>query len=188
MKTSNSQNIFAKILQIGPWVNRIDWRKGHWCGSTYMVVRLSEISSKNTTNVYLACFRGYVGQPLDHIGRATSMPFASIIFINPRTNLWIFLKKISRIEGGNWKTHFFFWVSHFEFFFSFFFSQKDFFCFIPMKISQSFFGSKDRLKFWWLAFAMRYTLNVIHCKYLIQESSSILMSPGLWALWGIMTL
>ena len=23
---------------IGPWVSRIDWCKGHWCSSTYMVV------------------------------------------------------------------------------------------------------------------------------------------------------
>ena len=40
----NSQYFFVKILWIGPWVSRIDWCKGHWCGSTYMVVRLSSIS------------------------------------------------------------------------------------------------------------------------------------------------
>ena len=42
-----------------------------------------------------------------------------------------------------WKTHFFelaIW--------DFFFKKKN--CFIPMKISQSFLGSKDGSKFWWL--------------------------------------
>ena len=37
---------FVKIFWIGPWVSMIDWCKGHWCGSTYMVVRLSSISPK----------------------------------------------------------------------------------------------------------------------------------------------
>ena len=45
-KITNSQNIFVKISWIGPWVSRIDWCEGHWCSSTYMVVRLSNISSK----------------------------------------------------------------------------------------------------------------------------------------------
>ena len=37
---------FMKISWIGPWGSRIDWCKGHWCGSTYLVVRLFNISSK----------------------------------------------------------------------------------------------------------------------------------------------
>ena len=37
---------FAKILGIGPWVSRMNWCKEHQCGSTYMVVRLSDITSK----------------------------------------------------------------------------------------------------------------------------------------------
>ena len=45
-KIPNSQNFFAKISQIRPLVSRIDWCKGHQCGSTYMAVRLSDISSK----------------------------------------------------------------------------------------------------------------------------------------------
>ena len=45
-KIPNSQNFFVKISQIGPWVSRIAWCEGHWSGSTYMVVRLSDISSK----------------------------------------------------------------------------------------------------------------------------------------------
>ena len=46
----------------------------------------------------------------------------------------------------SWKTQFF-WVGHFEFFFS---KKKYFFCFIPMKTCQSLLVSKDFSKFWWL--------------------------------------
>ena len=41
-----SQYFFANNSWIGPLVSRIDWFERHWCGSTYMVVRLSNISSK----------------------------------------------------------------------------------------------------------------------------------------------
>ena len=44
--TTKSWVIFAKILQIGPWVSRIHWCEGHWHGSIYVVVRLSSISPK----------------------------------------------------------------------------------------------------------------------------------------------
>ena len=44
--SANSQNFFPKISWIGRWVSRIDWCEGHRCGSTYMAVRLSDISSK----------------------------------------------------------------------------------------------------------------------------------------------
>ena len=43
-----------------------------------------------------------------------------------------------------WKMHFF-WVGHFEFIFS---KKKIFFCFFPLKISQSLLVSKDGSKFW----------------------------------------
>ena len=45
-KIANSQNFFVKISQIRPWVSRIAWCEGHWSSSTYMVMRLSDISSK----------------------------------------------------------------------------------------------------------------------------------------------
>ena len=51
-------------------------------------------------------FWAYVGQPDDHIGWATLMPFALICFINPRTNLWNFHEKIL-IIGGVEKLSFF---------------------------------------------------------------------------------
>ena len=53
-KIANSQNFFAKISQMGPWVSRIEWCEGHWCSSTYMAVRLSNNSSK-TAKKYRKC-------------------------------------------------------------------------------------------------------------------------------------
>ena len=37
---------FAKISGICPWMITINWCKGRWCGLTFMVVRLSDVSSK----------------------------------------------------------------------------------------------------------------------------------------------
>ena len=60
-------------------------------------------SPKNTKNAFLAWFWAYVGQPHDHISRATPMPFASIRSTNPRINPWNFHDKILRIGGaGKW--------------------------------------------------------------------------------------
>ena len=53
-KIANSQNFFAKISEIGPWVSRIEWCEGHWCSSTYVAVRLSDKSSK-TAKKYRKC-------------------------------------------------------------------------------------------------------------------------------------
>ena len=98
----NSQYFFMKISWIGPWVSRIDWCEGHWCGSTYMVVRVSDISS-NTGKKCIFCVLGhfwaYVGQPHNHRGWATSMSFASINSTNSRNNPWYFHEKIFRIGG-----------------------------------------------------------------------------------------
>ena len=91
---------FMKFLWFGPWVSRIDWCEEHWCDSTYMVMRLSNISSKT---VFLGCFWAYVGQPHDHISWAIPMPFSSINSTSPRTNPWKFHEKILRIGGaGKW--------------------------------------------------------------------------------------
>ena len=48
------KNFFAKISQMGSWVSRIEWCKGHWCSLTYMAVRLSNKSSK-TAKKYRKC-------------------------------------------------------------------------------------------------------------------------------------
>ena len=48
-KIANSQYFFVKISWIGPWIN--------WCGSTYMAVRLSYISSITGKKCIFCVFR-----------------------------------------------------------------------------------------------------------------------------------
>ena len=55
--SANSQYFFMKISWIGPWVSRIDWCEGHWYGSTYMAVRLSDICSKTGKKCIFGVFR-----------------------------------------------------------------------------------------------------------------------------------
>ena len=73
--------------------------------------------------VFLALFWAYVGQPDDHTGWATLMPFASIYSTHPETNPWNFSKKILKIGG-------------FENLILDIFSNISF-RFVPMKISQN---------------------------------------------------
>ena len=68
-KIANSQNFFAKISWIGPWVSRIDWCEGHWCDLTYVVVRLSDICSK-TGKKYFCVFRLFLS-----LCRTASWPY-----------------------------------------------------------------------------------------------------------------
>ena len=71
------------------------------------------------------------------------MAFSSINPTNPRTHLWNFREKISRIDDFEKRP---FWkIGHFEFFSS----KKNFFCFILMKISLNLYGRMDGSKFWW---------------------------------------
>ena len=131
---ANSQICFGKISWIGPWVSRIDWCKGQWCGSTYMAVRMSDISSKTCIFCLFLSLRRTVSQPyrLSHINalridqsywpKDQSSKFAQTFFEN-----WRF-----------WKLSFFESVI------------LDFFCFIPMKIGQRVLGIKDGSKFWLL--------------------------------------
>ena len=109
--SANSQYFFPKILGIGSWVSRINWCKGHWCCSTDMVIRLSEVRSKTTKKMYFTPFWASVWQPDHHVGWATSMPFASIYPTHPRTNPWNFCKNILRIGGVffKWKSP---WLSY----------------------------------------------------------------------------
>ena len=55
-KIANSQNFFAKISEIGPWVSRIEWCEGHRCSSMYMAVRLSDKSSKTAKKCIFGTF------------------------------------------------------------------------------------------------------------------------------------
>ena len=92
--SANSQYVFIKNSWIGPWVIRIDWCEGHWCGLTYMVMTASQL-----------------------ISWVPPMPFPSIYSTNPRTEPWNFHENILRIgKAGKWD---FFWDGHF---FSIFFS------------------------------------------------------------------
>ena len=135
--SANSQYFFAKISGIGPWVIWINWCKGHWCGSTYMAMRLSYISSKTGKKCIFCVFRLFLSlcltasRPyrLSH----TNALFASINPSNQRTNPWNFWEKILRIGGtGKWV---FFLVGHFEFF---------------LLHSHENMVSKNFSKFWWL--------------------------------------
>jgi hypothetical protein len=115
-KTTNSRKKNAKNSRIGPWISSFDWCEGHWCGSTYMVMKLSDMSSKTGKKCifcFLGCFWAYVGQPHDHIDWAAVMPFASINTTNSRTNPWHFCE-IFFENWQFWKSQFF-WVGHFEF-------------------------------------------------------------------------
>ena len=77
---------------------------------------------------FFACFCPYVRQPHDHIGWATLMGFASINSTNPRTDLWNFREKISRIGDFEKRPFWFF--------------------FLQMKISPNSYGRLDGSKFW----------------------------------------
>ncbi len=102
------------------------WRNHQYCRNKWYLIWKPLVFSlrwskkkknleKKAFFVFLGCFWAYVGQPHDHIGWATSMPFASINPTNPRTNPWNFGGNCSAF-GGGWKTQFF-WVGHFEIFF-----------------------------------------------------------------------
>ena len=58
--SASSQYFFMKISWIGPWVSRIDWCEGHWYGSTYMAVRLSDICSKTGKKCIFGVFRVFL--------------------------------------------------------------------------------------------------------------------------------
>ena len=92
--------------------------------------------AKNAFFVFFGCFWAYVGQPHDHIGWATSMPFASINPTNPRTNPWNFWKKILRIGGAGKLT--FCLVFSFFVFGYWVFQKKIFFVFLSMKRLKAF--------------------------------------------------
>ena len=81
-------------------VSRIEWCKGHWFCSTYMAVRLANVSSKTGKKYIFCVFRPFLSlcQSHRHIGWATSMLFASINRTNPWTNPWNYLGKRLRIS------------------------------------------------------------------------------------------
>ena len=51
-----------KISWIGPWISRIDWCEGHWCGSTSLAMRLSDISSITGKKCIFCAFRPFTAK------------------------------------------------------------------------------------------------------------------------------
>ena len=120
----------------------------HTAGSDTIISRCltkAQKKAKNVFLVFLGCFGAYAILPHNHIGWARSMPFVSINSTYPRINLWNFRKIILRI--GDFEKFSFFGSAILDLCLQFVFN---FFCFIPMKISQSYMGIKGRSNFWWL--------------------------------------
>ena len=77
-KPKTKKNVFFQLHQFSIFfrenfrdLRRINWCKGHWCGRPTS-------AQKRGKNKKISLFWAYVVQPDDHIGWATSMPFASI--------------------------------------------------------------------------------------------------------------
>ena len=62
--------IFSENYRIGPWNSIIDWCEGNWCGSTYIVVRLSEVSLKTGKKYIFCVFRLFLS-----LCRTASWPY-----------------------------------------------------------------------------------------------------------------
>ena len=123
-KIANSRKIFAKISWIGPWVSRIDWCERHWYGSTYMVVRLSDISSKTGKICIFSVFRPFLSlcRTASRLFRLSQINVLRINqFYQPKDQSI----KFSRIFFENWR----FWKISFVLaaILKFFFSKKNFF-------------------------------------------------------------
>ena len=84
-------NLFAKILQIGPWISRFDWCKGHRPGSTYNIesVRHNCQNSQKTLKLHFLPVFELMSDSLTTTS-TTSMPFGSIKcnFQQPAFILW----------------------------------------------------------------------------------------------------
>ena len=112
-KIANSQYFFVKISWSSPWVSRIHWCEGHWYGSTYMAVRLSDISSKTGQKCIFCVFGpfwAYDGQPHGHIGWAIPKKWQSLKAKVPSSFLTFSLKLVIETEFLHfcvWKLLFF---------------------------------------------------------------------------------
>ena len=83
----------SKLSWIGSWVSRIDWCKGHWCSSTYMVVRLSNVTAwKHKKMHFFYCFWFYDFRVPTVTTKAK---------VNLRVQLLWFSTKILRIKFQN---------------------------------------------------------------------------------------
>ena len=119
-KIVNSQKFFVKISQIVLWYRRIDWCQGHWCSSTYMVVRLSEIRAKRGKKMCFLRFLAKHSRNLFENWRFWKRPFWKIGHCEKSAILNFFLQN----------------------------KTKD--CFILMKISPNWYGRMDGSNIWCL--------------------------------------
>ena len=132
-KIANSQYFLVKISWIGPWVSRIEWCEGHWNGSTYMVVRLSDIRSETAKKGLFCVFMPFLSLLCWTASRPYGLSQINALRIiqshQPKDQSMKFSQKILRIgRAGKWP---FFLGGHF-----------DFFCFIPIQISHNLWGTK----------------------------------------------
>ena len=72
----------------------------------------------------------------------------------------------------------FFWVGHFEFFFS---KKKFFFCFIPMKISPNLYGRMDGSKFWCFPWFPENSLLCVILRYTVYVTGKSLSEALIFA-------
>ena len=86
---------FVKISWIGPWVSRIDWCQGHLCDSTYITMRLSDISSKTSKKCIFCVFMPFL----------SLWVFDSLILLTQGSIHEIFIKNIK--NWWSWKPQFF---------------------------------------------------------------------------------
>ena len=135
--TNDGAHFFLPIFTAAKdekYFSRIEWCEGHWCSSTYMIVRLSDKSSKTAKKYRKSIFWLFLS-----FCWTASRPYILLT----QGPIWeIFAKKFW--ELAILKNELFlsrpFWI--------FFPKKKFFFCFIPMKISPNLYGKMDGSKFW----------------------------------------
>ena len=139
-KSDNSQYVFAKISEIGPWIYRINWCKGHGYSSTHIVVRLPErrplYSKKGQKCIFQTAWQPY---RLSHIHALC----INLSYKPKHQSLKFWRKNIKNWQV--WKSQFFESVI--------FFSTKRilfFFCFIPIEIRHQLWNRIDGTQFLWL--------------------------------------
>ena len=110
--------ISAKISWIGSWVSRIEWCEGHWSGSTYMAVRLSDTSSKMAKKDQKSIFWLFLSlcRTASWPHRLSHINALGINLFKLHKDYFLKVSKKSRIVGaGKW--HFFvfcFWLLGFS--------------------------------------------------------------------------
>ena len=128
-----------------------------WCERCWPSVNnINYFTTLSLKNHIIGCFCAYVGQPQDHIGWATPMPFASNNPTNWRTNPWNFHKNFWRI--GDFEKLSFFEAAILNYSFCF------------MKISPNLYGRMDGLKFWCFSWFPENSLLCVILRYTVYAT------------------